>query len=76
VRFFFPNVSFFFRKKTTSLFLHPSLTQTAGGGSNNKKENKTKNNIGKLMCYHYTTSAGYYVTKYASRKSNLSKGEV
>jgi hypothetical protein len=46
VRFFFPNVSFFFSQKTTPLFLHPSLTQTAGGGSNNKKENKTKKTLG------------------------------
>ena len=77
VRFFFPNVSFFFSQKNDFSF-SSSISNTNGGGgdSNNKKENKTKNNIGKLMCYHYTTSAGYYVTKYASRKSNLSKGEV
>ena len=47
VRFFFPNVSFFFRKKTTSLFLHPSRTQTAGVViATTKKKTKQKITLG------------------------------
>jgi hypothetical protein len=47
VRFFFPNVSSFSRKKTTSLFLHPSLTQTAGVVvATTKKKKKQKKTLG------------------------------